>query len=203
MVVELLAAIDPIDKFFESHFVSEMYSFRALIEGNGAVPGVTNKSELEVGLELFSSDLHSPLFRQGEIQDFQNTVLSPPVVRPVVFHLVFDLPQVEMRFPRFTENGPNAGRAGLGYLYENAFILMTNHISPLVVLNIESLLARVHTTENGSAGTRTRNQRLKRALLYRLSYRPTWNKACKPDQTLLQEFAGAILGCAVTADRSR
>ena len=27
----------------------------------------------------------------------------------------------------------------------------------------------------GSAGTRTRNQRLKRALLYRLSYRPTWN----------------------------
>jgi len=23
-----------------------------------------------------------------------------------------------------------------------------------------------------------------------LSYRPTWNKVCKPDQTLLQEFAG-------------
>src|SRR5205814_8040867 len=58
-------------------------------------------------------------------------------------------------------------------------------------------------SKNGSAGTRTRNQRLKRALLYRLSYRPTWNKVCKPDQTLLQEFAGAILGRAVTADHSR
>src|SRR5260370_10101384 len=29
-----------------------------------------------------------------------------------------------------------------------------------------------HTRYHGSAGTRTRNQRLKRALLYRLSYRP-------------------------------
>src|SRR6266403_1592456 len=29
--------------------------------------------------------------------------------------------------------------------------------------------------KRGSAGTRTRNQRLKRALLYRLSYRPAWN----------------------------
>src|SRR5438046_9829488 len=113
------AVLKTIDKFLEIHCVSELDSFRALIEGNGAVPGVTNKSELEVGLELFSSDPHSPLFRQGEIQDFQNTVLSPPVVRPIVFHLVFDLPQVEMRFPRFTENGPTAGRAGLGYLYAN------------------------------------------------------------------------------------
>ena len=66
-------------------------------------------------------------------RDFQNTVLSPAVVGPMVFHLVFDLPQIQMRFPRFTENGPNTGRAGLGHLYENAFILMANHISSLVV----------------------------------------------------------------------
>ena len=31
-------------------------------------------------------------------------------------------------------------------------------------------------SEYGSAGTRTRNQRLKRALLYRLSYRPAGGK---------------------------
>ena len=31
---------------------------------------------------------------------------------------------------------------------------------------------RAHITKSGSAGTRTRNQRLKRALLYQLSYRP-------------------------------
>src|SRR6266513_4014741 len=53
------AVLDPIDKFFESHFVSELDGFRALIEGNGAVPGVTNKSELEVSLELFSPDFES------------------------------------------------------------------------------------------------------------------------------------------------
>ena len=57
--------------------------------------------------------------------------------------------------------------------------------------------------ETGSAGTRTRNQRLKRALLYRLSYRPTWNKVCKPDQTLLQEFAEATVGRVVNADSRR
>src|SRR5207247_10303851 len=35
-----------------------------------------------------------------------------------------------------------------------------------------SIGGKVHFERHGSAGTRTRNQRLKRALLYRLSYRP-------------------------------
>ena len=38
------------------------------------------------------------------------------------------------------------------------------HHLAMIVMNMDSI--------TGSAGTRTRNQRLKRALLYRLSYRP-------------------------------
>jgi hypothetical protein len=48
-----------------------------------------------------------------------------------------------MGLPCFTQNRPNAGRAGLGHLHKNAFMLVADHISPLVVLNVESLLARV------------------------------------------------------------
>ena len=121
------AVLDPVDELFEGHFVSELDSFRALIEGNGAVPGVTNKSELEVGLELLSPDFSPALFRKHHIERRQNPVLSSAIARPISFHLVFDLPQVEMRFPCFAENGPNAGRAGLGYLYENAFVLVRDH----------------------------------------------------------------------------
>src|ERR1051326_4425879 len=45
---------------------------------------------------------------------------------------------------------------------------------------------------NGSAGTRTRNQRLKRALLYRLSYRPLREWFCKVHRSQWQHCrAGA------------
>ena len=49
-----------------------------------------------------------------------------------------------------------------------------------------------HFRRTGSAGTRTRNQRLKRALLYRLSYRPAPETFSNPDQTPSQDCrAGA------------
>ncbi len=44
---------------------------------------------------------------------------------------------------------------------------------------VTSASAWMQFLESGSAGTRTRNQRLKRALLYRLSYRPLREKLCK------------------------
>jgi hypothetical protein len=46
----------------------------------------------------------------------------------------------------------------------------------------------VRIFECGSAGTRTRNQRLKRALLYRLSYRPVAETSLKyiaPDRNIV------------------
>ena len=46
---------------------------------------------------------------------------------PIIFHPDFDLPQVQMRPPRFTENGPDAGRAGLWHLDENAFMFVRDH----------------------------------------------------------------------------
>src|SRR3989449_9477110 len=52
----------------------------------------------------------------------------------------------------------------------------------------------------GSAGTRTRNQRLKRALLYQLSYRPASETFSNPDRAPSQDCRAdaspAILGSA-------
>jgi len=121
------AVLDPVDKLFESHLVLELERLGALVERDDAVPGVANKSEFKVSLELLSPDFSPALFRKHHIERRQNPVLSSAIARPISFHLVFDLPQVEMRFPCFAENGPNAGRAGLGYLYENAFVLVRDH----------------------------------------------------------------------------
>jgi hypothetical protein len=50
-------------------------------------------------------------------------------------HLVFDLPQIQMRLPGFAENGSNAARGGLGDLNENALVFVANHVSSLVIVN--------------------------------------------------------------------
>ena len=71
-----------------------------------------------------------------------------------------------MRFPCLAKNGPDAGRASLWHLNKDAFVLMRDHCAA------RPSMAVIKRWSNGSAGTRTRNQRLKRALLYRLSYRP-------------------------------
>ena len=76
--------------------------------------------------------------------------------------MVFDLPQIQMWFPSLAQNAPHAGRARLGHLNKNAFVFVRDHCP-----------AAIDDKSDGSAGTRTRNQRLKRALLYRLSYRPS------------------------------
>ena len=121
------AVLDPVDKLFESHLVLELERLGALVERDDAVPRVANKSEFKVSLELLSPDFSPALFRKHHIERRQNPVLSSAVMRPIVFHLVFDLPQIEMWFPRLTENGPNAGRAGLGDFDENALVLVRDH----------------------------------------------------------------------------
>src|SRR5207248_10396533 len=100
------AVPDPIDKLFEGHLVPELQPFGALIERDNAIPWVAHKSELEVRLELFAPDFSPLLFRTQQIKSRQNPIFSAAITRPIRLHLVFDLPQIQMRFPCFAQNGP-------------------------------------------------------------------------------------------------
>src|SRR5438067_8140906 len=102
------AVLNPIDKLIEGHLVPDLQRFRALIKRHHAVPWVAHKSELEVRLELFAPDFSPLLFRKKQIESRHYPVLSSAVPRPIHLHLVFDLPQIQMRFPCFTKNGPDA-----------------------------------------------------------------------------------------------
>ena len=121
------AVLDPIDKFLERHFVPELQSLSALVERDNAVPGVANKPEFEVSLELLAPDLPPALFRKQQIQRSQNPVLSSAVARPIRLHLVLDLPQIKMRLPCFAENGSDTGRTSLWHLNEDAFVFVRDH----------------------------------------------------------------------------
>ena len=283
------AVLNPVDKFVERHFISELERFGALVKRDDAVPRIANESEFEVGLKLFATDFSPALFRKQQIQRRENPVFSSAVTRPIRLHLVLDLPQIQMRFPRFAQNSPDTGRARLGHFYENALMFVRDHcpaamkyendemmdrpgLEPgtnpesfrgcslfsrllcfiqcenrqlwvLFALELAFKCARFahrrhlfrrrkrevsaetmrcviastpvlsnppveifggtdvvsataaqnidprHTTGNdGSAGTRTRNQRLKRALLYRLSYRPVPETFSNPDRALSQDL---------------
>src|SRR6266699_715903 len=61
------------------------------------------------------------LFRKKQIQSRYYPVLSSAVPRPIHLHLVFNLPQIQMRFPCLAKNGPDAGRASLWHLNKDAF----------------------------------------------------------------------------------
>src|SRR6266516_5830954 len=121
------AVLDPIDKLFECHLVSELQRFGALIERDNAIPRIAHKSELEVRLELFAPNFSPSLFRKKQIQSRYYPVLSSAVPRPIHLHLVFNLPQIQMRFPCLAKNGPDAGRASLWHLNKDAFVLMRDH----------------------------------------------------------------------------
>jgi hypothetical protein len=118
------AVLNPIDKLLERHFVSELPHFLALIKRNDAVPRVANEPELEVGLELLTTGVASVLLWQCEIKNFQDPVRSPAHLRPITLHVIFDLPQIQVRLPWPAQNGPDAGRASLGNLNENAFVFV-------------------------------------------------------------------------------
>ena len=121
------AVLDPIDKLVEGHLISELQCFSALIQRDNAVPRIAHKPELEVGLELFAPEFSSALFGEKQIQTRQDPIFSSAVLRPIRLHLVFYLPKIQMRSPRLAKNGPDAGRAGLGHLNENAFVFMRDH----------------------------------------------------------------------------
>src|SRR5262245_26457690 len=121
------AELNPIDKIVEDHFVSELQGLDALVKRDDAVPRIANESEFEIGLELLASDFSAAFFRTQQIQRRQNPILSSPVACPIRLHLIFNLPEIQMWFPRFAQNGPDTGRACLGHLYENALVFMRNH----------------------------------------------------------------------------
>ena len=118
------AVLNPIDKLREGHFIFELPHFLALIKRNDAVPWVANEAKLEVGLELFASDVDPALFWQCEIKNFQHPVRSPIHMRPVILHVIFDLAQIQVRLPWLPQNGPDASRTGLGHFNENAFVFV-------------------------------------------------------------------------------
>src|SRR5205814_8425475 len=62
------AVLDPINKFFEAHFLPELQRLRAFIERYNPVPRIANKSELEIGFELFASGFSPALFRHQQIE---------------------------------------------------------------------------------------------------------------------------------------
>ena len=125
------AVLNPIDKFIECHFFSELQRLGALIKRDDAVPRVANKAEFEVGLELLAPDFSPALFRKQQIPGRHNPIFSSSVARPICLHLIFDLPQVEMWFPSFAQNRPDTGRTGLGHLDEDALVFMRDHSNRL------------------------------------------------------------------------
>ena len=121
------AVLNPVDKFIECHLISQLESLLALVKGDNAIPGIANESEFEIALKLLAPDFSSSLFGTQQIQRRQDPVFSSAVPGPRRLHLVFDLPQIQMRFPGLSQNGPDAGRARLGYFYENALVLVRDH----------------------------------------------------------------------------
>jgi hypothetical protein len=128
------AVLNPIDKLLERHFVSELPHFLALIKRNDAVPRVANEPELEVGLELLTTGVASVLLWQCEIKNFQYSVRSPTDMRPITLHVIFDLPQIQVRLPWPAQDGPDTGRASLGHLNENAFVFVRDHGQPRLIV---------------------------------------------------------------------
>src|SRR5882724_9509461 len=114
------AVMDPIDKLFEVHLVPKPYCFRALIQRYNPVPWIANKSELEIGFELPAPGFSPALFRHQQIECGHEPVPSSAIISPGRFHQLLDLPQIQVRLPCLTENGPDACRASLRHLDEDA-----------------------------------------------------------------------------------
>src|SRR5438067_7203989 len=122
------AVLDPIDKLVEAHVVPELQRLRAFIERYNPVPRIANKSELEIGFELFASGFSPALFRHQQIEGGHDPVPSSAIISPGGFHQLLDLPQIQVRLPCLPKNCPDACRASLRHLDEDAFVLMRNHV---------------------------------------------------------------------------
>src|SRR5437667_1130210 len=92
------------------------------------------------------------------------------------------------------------------FIEQNRVILRFHPLSCVSMFEVlfSSILERkLRFQRGGSAGTRTRNQRLKRALLYRLSYRPAAETLSNPDQSSSQGCRGRHSACQWTRQARR
>src|ERR1043166_4487569 len=118
------AVLDPFDKLLERHLIAELPFFFALIKRNDAIPWIANESKFKVALKLFLPGIDPSLFRQRQIKHFHDAIFSTAHMCPIILHVILDLPETEMRFPRLSQNSANTGRASLGHLNKNAFVFV-------------------------------------------------------------------------------
>ena len=59
-------------------------------------PRDSKRTRTKVGLELLTPGAASVLLWQCEIKNFQRPVRSPAHMRPIILHLTFDLPQIQV-----------------------------------------------------------------------------------------------------------
>src|SRR6266550_970871 len=116
--------LNPMDELFESHLPTHLHCFIALIERNNTIPGIANKSELKVTLELLMSPFFPALRRQCKVEPFQYSIFSSSAHNPVTFHQPFDLTQVQVRLNRLSQQVTHAGRTSLGNFHEDALVAM-------------------------------------------------------------------------------
>src|SRR6476469_8167130 len=92
--------LNPTNELFERHLPMHLHCFIALIECDDTIPGIANKSELKVTLELLTSPFFPTLRRQCKIEPFQYSIFSSSAHNPVTFHQPFDLTQIQVRLNR-------------------------------------------------------------------------------------------------------
>jgi hypothetical protein len=116
--------LNPLDELLESHLLTHLYCFIALIERDNTVPGIANKSELKVALELLTSPFFPTLRRQYKIEPFQYSIFSSPAHNPVAFHQPFDLTKVQVRLNRLSQHVPDTRRTSFRNFDEDALVAM-------------------------------------------------------------------------------
>src|SRR5205807_2103945 len=116
--------LNPTDEFLESHLLTHLHSFIALIERDNTIPWIANKSELKVALELLTSPLLPTLRRQCKIEPFQYSIFSSPAHNPVALHHPFDLTQVQVRLNHLSQHVANTGRTSFGNFHKDALLAM-------------------------------------------------------------------------------
>jgi hypothetical protein len=114
--------LNPTNKLFERHLPTHLHCFIALIERDDTIPGIANKSELKVTLELPPSPLFPTLRRQRKIEPFQYSIFSSSAHNPIAFHQPLDLTEVQMGLNRLSQQVTHAGRTSLWNFHEDALV---------------------------------------------------------------------------------
>jgi hypothetical protein len=116
--------LNPMNELLERHLLTHLSYFVALIERDDTIPGIANKSELNVALELSPYSFFPPLRRQCKIEPFQDSIFPSSAYNPVAFHQPLDLAQIQMWLNRLSQHVADAGRTSFGNFHEDALVAM-------------------------------------------------------------------------------